>query len=38
MYLDRPNEIRTTPVKNTAVRLEVVFVDASCGIQEWLID
>jgi hypothetical protein len=38
MYLDRPNEIRFTPVKTTAVRPEVVFVDASCGIQECLID
>jgi len=38
MHLDRPNEIRFTPVKTTAVRLEVVFADAPCGIQEWLID
>jgi hypothetical protein len=38
MHLDRPNEIRFTPVKATAVRLEVVFADAPCSIQEWLID
>jgi len=36
--LDRPNEIGFTPVKTTAVRLEVVFDEAPCAIQEWLID
>lgn len=38
IHLDEPNEISFTPVKTTAVRLEVVLAGAPCGIQEWLID
>jgi DUF1680 family protein len=38
LRLDLFNEIRFRPVKTTAVRLEVVFDEAPCGIQEWLID
>ena len=38
MHLNQLNEVRFTPVKTTAVRLEIVLADMPCGIQEWLID
>lgn len=38
LLLDQPNQIRFTPVTTTAVRLEIEFSDAPCGIQEWIIN